>query len=332
MKKYILIVISIVVLFAVIKLFIFSKVKNDGIGDKEYHEAYSKYYKIFAIELPKELNLFGEPVPIQRYDVRESFDREILINTYWQSQTLMFFKRANRWFPSIEKILRKYNLPDDLKYISIIESGFMNVKSPAGAAGFWQFMKPTAKSYGLEINDEVDERYNLEKSTEAACTYFKDTYKIYKNWTLVAASYNIGIGALNTELKNQQVTSYYDLFLNEETARYVFRIMAIKTLLNNPKSYGFYFRNKDLYPIIPTYSVIVDSSITDLVSFSKYYNLNYKLIKDFNPWLISNTLTNKEGKSYKFIIPKIDSLNYNDLLKNNSEQVYLIDDSAKTKK
>jgi len=191
MKKYILIVISIVVLFAVIKLFIFSKVKNDGIGDKEYHEAYSKYYKIFAIELPKELNLFGEPVPIQRYDVRESFDREILINTYWQSQTLMFFKRANRWFPSIEKILRKYNLPDDLKYISIIESGFMNVKSPAGAAGFWQFMKPTAKSYGLEINDEVDERYNLEKSTEAACTYFKDTYKIYKNLTLVAASYNI---------------------------------------------------------------------------------------------------------------------------------------------
>ena len=332
MKKYLIVIVPIAVLILIINLFIFSKVKNDGIGDKKYHEAFNKYYKIFAIDIPDELDFCNEPVPVQRYDVRESFDREILINTYWQSQTLMFFKRANRWFPAIEKILKKYNLPDDLKYISIIESGLMNVKSPAGAEGFWQFMKPTAKSYGLEINDEVDERFNLEKSTEAVCKYFQDAYKIYKNWTLVAASYNVGMGVLSKELQNQKVSSYYDLFLNDETGRYVYRILAVKLLLNNPRSYGFYFRKKDLYPVIPTYSVNIDSTVDDLALFSKHFNITYKLLKEFNPWIIGYTLSNKNKKSYTFIIPKIDSLNYNVLLKDTASEVLLFDDSIKNAK
>jgi len=332
MKKLIFIIIPSLILIVIINLFVFSKGKNDGIGDKEYQEGFNKYYKIFAIDIPDKMNFCNETVPIQRYDVRESFDREILINSYWQSQTLMFFKRANRWFPLIERILKKNNLPNDLKYISVIESGFMNVKSPAGASGFWQFMTPTAKSYGLEINDEVDERFNLEKSTEAACKYFQDAYKMYKNWTLVAASYNIGMGNLSKELQNQKVSSYYDLYLNEETGRYVYRILAIKLLLNNPQNYGFYFRTKDLYPIVPTYSVNIDSTITDLAVFSKHFNINYKLLKDFNPWIIGYTLTNKDKKTYKFTIPKVDSLNYDVLLKNIAEEILIINDSTKTNK
>ncbi len=332
MKKYIFIITPIIILIIIIKLFIFSKGKNDGIGDKEYKEGFNKYYKIFAIDIPDKMNFCNELVPIQHYDVRESFDREILVNTYWQSQTLMFFKRANRWFPLIERILKKNNLPDDLKYISIIESGLMNVKSPAGASGYWQFMKPTAKSYGLEISEEVDERFNLEKSTEAACKYFQDAYKMYNNWTLVAASYNIGMGNLSKEIQNQKVSSYYDLFLNEETGRYVYRILAVKLLLNNPKNYGFYFRKKDLYPEIPTYSVNIDSSIADLALFSKHYNINYKLLRDFNPWIIGYTLTNKDKKIYKFTIPKIDSLNYDVLLKDSAEEILKLEDSTKTNK
>jgi membrane-bound lytic murein transglycosylase D len=332
MKKYLIIIVPVFILSIIINLFIFSKSKNDGIGDREYREAFNKYYKIFAIDIPEEMNFCNETVPIQRYDVRESYDREMLVNTYWQSQTLMFFKRANRWFPIIENILKKNNLPDDLKYIAIIESGFMNVKSPAGAAGFWQFMKPTAKNYGLEISEEVDERYNLEKSTEAVCKYFQDAYKLYKNWTLAAASYNSGMGVLTKELQNQKVTSYYDLFLNEETGRYVYRILAVKILLNNPRSYGFYFRKKDLYPVIPTYSVNIDSSISDLALFSKHFNISYKLLKDFNPWVIGYTLTNKDKKIYKFIIPKVDSLDYNVLLKDSAEEFLLLDDSSKQTK
>ncbi len=332
MKKYLIIIVPVLLLIIIINLFIFSKGKNDGIGDKEYHEGFNKHYKIFAIDIPEKMNFCGEPVPIQRYDVRESFDREMLVNTYWQSQTLMFFKRANRWFPMIEKILKKNNLPDDLKYIAVIESGFMNVKSPAGASGFWQFMKPTAISFGLEVNDEVDERFNLEKSTEAACKYFQDAFKLYKNWTLAAASYNVGYGVLNKELQNQKVSSYYDLFLNEETARYVYRILAIKTLLSNPKYYGFYFRVKDLYPVVPSYYVSIDSSITNLALFSKHFNINYKLLKDFNPWLLGYTLTNKEKKTYKFIIPKVDSLNYDILLKDTAEEILILDDSTKNTK
>ena len=332
MKKLIFIIIPSLILIIIINLFVFSKGKNDGIGDKEYREGFNKYYKIFAIDIPDKMNFCNEAVPIQRYDVRESFDREILVNSYWQSQTLMFFKRANRWFPLIERILKKNNLPDDLKYISVIESGFMNVKSPAGASGFWQFMAPTAKSFGLEINDEVDERYNLEKSTEAACKYFQDAYKMYKSWTLVAASYNVGMGILNKELQNQKVSSYYDLYLNEETGRYVYRILAIKLLLNNPQNYGFYFRTKDLYPIVPTYSVNIDSTITDLVSFSKHFSINYKILKDFNPWIIGYTITNKDKKTYKFTIPKVDSLNYDVLLKNSAEEILIINDSTKTNK
>jgi membrane-bound lytic murein transglycosylase D len=331
MKKYLFISIPVILLIIVIKLFIFSKEKNDGIGDKEYRDAFNKYYKIFAVDIPDEMSFCNEPVPIQRYDVRESFDREILINTYWQSQTLMFFKRANRWFPMVEAILKKNNLPGDLKYISLIESGLMNVKSPAGAAGYWQFMKPTAKSYGLEVNEEIDERFNLEKSTEAACKYFQDAYKIYKNWTLVAASYNSGFGNLNKELQNQKVSSYYDLALNEETGRYIYRILSVKLLLNNPRSYGFYFRHKDLYPVIPSYLVSIDSTVTDLVMFSRHFNISYKLLKDFNPWILGYTLTNKDRKLYKFIIPKVDSLTYDILCKDSAEGIFKMEDSTKTR-
>jgi len=326
-KKYLVIILPALLLLLIINLFIFSKVKNDGINDKVYSDNFRKYYKIFAVSIPDEISFCNEQVPIQRYDVRESFDRELHINTYWQSQTLLFFKRANRWFPAIERILKKHQLPDDLKYIALVESGLMNVKSPAGATGYWQFMKPTAKSYGLEINDEVDERYHMEKSTEAACKYFTDAFKIYKNWTLAAASYNIGFGALNKEMQNQKVSSYYDLFLNEETGRYIYRILAVKLLMNNAAAYGFYFRKKDVYPQIPCFSVEVDTAITNLALFAKNFKISYKLLRDCNPWIMGYTLSNKEKKTYSFIIPKVDSLDYNILLKDTAEEIKFYNDS-----
>jgi len=265
-------------------------------------------YKNFALKLPYKLDFCNEPVPLERLDVRESLDRELLVNTYWHSQTFLLFKRANRFFPLIEPILKNNNIPDDFKYLALIESGFTNVVSAAGATGFWQFLKTTGEKYGLIINDEVDERYNLEKSTQAACKYINNSYSFFKNWTLAAAAYNMGDVGLSNQIKNQKVFNYYDLFLNSETARYIYRILAIKIIFENPQKYGFYFEKEDLYPLVNTQKISIDSAITDLAQFALDLGINYKILKEYNPWLRKPSLQNKTKNTYQISIPEQEEL------------------------
>lgn len=290
-----------ILLFVALALNSFIPNKN-GLNDA-FQDLFNKNYSIFALTLPGELEFAGEEVPMKYFDVRENLDRELLVNTYWQSQTLLFIKRANRYFPLIEDILRKNDIPDDFKYLALAESGLMQVVSPTGATGFWQFMAGTARDYGLEVNKEVDERYNIEKSTEAACKYLAESYSKYGNWTMVAASYNNGRRGMDKQLKRQEEDNYYDLLLNEETSRYLFRLLALKLILSDPQKYGFHFRADDLYPPILTRKVKVDSSITSMVRFASFFNLNYKMLKYFNPWLRETQLSNKDGKLYEISIP-----------------------------
>ncbi len=268
-----------------------------------YQRYFNDHYKIFSLSTPDHIQFAGEKVPLELLDVRESLDRELLVNTYWQSQSLLFNKRANRWFPVIEPILEKNGVPDDFKYLAIIESGLENVVSPAGATGYWQFLLDTGREYGLEINNEVDERYHVEKSTEAACKYLKKAYEKYGSWTMAAASYNIGMRGLERQMERQKSYRYYDLLLNTETARYVFRILAIKELLSKPGQYGFHYRPQDLYPPYRTVDVEVDTAIDDFADFALGYGVNYKILKTLNPWLRDTYLTNPEGKSYLIKLP-----------------------------
>lgn len=259
--------------------------------------------KFTSVTLPNDLNFAGERVPLENFDVREALDKELLVNTYWHSQTFLLIKRANRFFPEIEPILKRNGIPEDFKFLALAESGFANVVSPAGASGMWQFVKPTALEYGLEVNDEVDERYNIEKATEAACKYFKNSYERYKSWTMAAASYNMGLAGLSKQISRQYSDNYYDILLNEETSRYVFRIAALKLIVSNPEAYGFSLSKEDLYPPFRSEDVVVNTSISDIAKFAMSYGTNYKMIKMLNPWLRDNVLTNKSRKTYVIKIP-----------------------------
>ena len=272
--------------------------------DSPLKESFFNNYKVYAIDLPEKLDFAGERVPIEDPDVYERLDREFLVNTYWQSNGLLYIKRANKYFPIIEPILKRNNIPDDFKYLALIESGLTNAVSPAGASGFWQFMKSAAKEYGLEVGDQVDERYHLEKATQAACDYLNAAKRSTGSWTMAAAAYNAGVAGMNRQANLQETNNYYDLWLNNETSRYVFRILAVKEIMKNPKKYGFIFDKRHLYNELPTYSVMIDSSITNLISFAKQYNITYKDLKIYNPWLRDRKLENKDGKTYYIKIPK----------------------------
>lgn len=272
---------------------------------------YMSRYNVYALKTPDELEFSGEKVPLERWDIQESLDRELLVNTYWQSQTLLFIKRANRFFPIIEPILAEQGVPSDFKYLALIESGFVpTITSPAGAVGIWQFMSGTAKDYGLEVSVEVDERYNIEKSTIAACKYLKDSYEKYRSWTLVAASYNAGRRHINEQLKLQDAGNYFDLLLGEETGRYLFRILSIKMIIENPDEFGFRFRESDLYPNIPTQKIKINYPVADFAVFAKENGVNYKFLKLFNPWLRKPYLTNKDKKEYEITLPAKGYINF----------------------
>ncbi|MGY8970096.1 MAG: lytic transglycosylase domain-containing protein [Flavobacteriales bacterium] len=260
-------------------------------------------YTIKALKIPDELTFAGEKVPTELYDIKERMDRELLVNTYWQSNGLLLIKRAHKYFPVIEPMLKKYGIPDDFKYLAVAESGLENNSSSAGAAGFWHFLKSSAKEYGLEVNQNVDERYNLEKATKVAADYLKKSKKRFGTWTLAAAAYNAGNARIARNLKKQQVTDYYDLLLNSETSRYVLRIVALKEVLSYPKKYGFEFEKEDLYTSPTTRTVKVDTVITNIASFAKGFNTNYKELKLHNAWLRENKLNNKSRKLYKITIP-----------------------------
>ncbi|WP_299148338.1 lytic transglycosylase domain-containing protein [uncultured Dokdonia sp.] len=261
-------------------------------------------YNVYAIPMPDGLNFAGEEVPVQNPDIKERMDRELLVNTYWQSNALLLFKRAHKYFPIIEPILAEEGVPDDLKYLAVIESGLTQAVSPARATGFWQIMKETGKEYGLEVNSNVDERYHIEKSTRAACQYLKKSKERFGNWTTAAAAYNAGNYGVSRRFEEQNVNDYYDLLLGEETGRYVFRIIALKEILNNPKKYGFNYRTEDLYTAVPTYKVEVDTAVTDFVKFAERFGINYKILKIHNPWLREPKLNNSSRKKYYIEIPK----------------------------
>jgi membrane-bound lytic murein transglycosylase D len=289
-----------VILVAVIQLFSFYTKTEIIYAENRSPE---NNYKVFALDIPQHLEFAGEPVPLHNFDVWESFDRELLVNTYWQSQTLLFIKRAARFFPVIEPILKEYGVPDDFKYLALAESGLTNAVSPAGAVGIWQFLAGTARDYGLEVNEEVDERYHLEKSTVAACRFLMESYTKYGNWTMAAASYNAGRRGMDRQIGIQKETDYYDLLLNEETQRYVFRIIAIKMILENPAAYGFYIDESHLYPRIDYVEVPVNHRVPDFADFAKQFNTNYKMLKYLNPWLRRPHLTNQSGKTYSVRLP-----------------------------
>ena len=260
-------------------------------------------YKIYAINLPKKINFANENVPLDQFGIRERLDQELLINTYWQSKTILLIKRANKYFPIIEEILKENNIPDDFKYLAVAESGLENVTSPSGAKGVWQFLEKTGLEYGLEINSEIDERYHLEKSTEAACQYIQDAFIKFGNWTLAAASYNMGKHGLKKAIELQQVHNYYDLMLNTETYRYIFRILAIKEIIENHDKYGFIINQNDYYQLTKTKQIKMDTTIKDLASFALDLDLNYKIIKNLNPWILRNKISNVNNKTYLLSIP-----------------------------
>ncbi len=261
-------------------------------------------YNVYAVQIPEQLDFAGEAMPLSDPDVYERMDRELLVNTYWQSNGLLMFKRAQKYFPIIEPILKKNGIPDDFKYLAVIESGLANVVSPAGARGVWQIMPATAKENGLEVNENVDERYNLSKSTEIACKYLLKSKQALGSWSLAAAAYNAGNTGISNRLKDQNVKSYYDLLLGEETGRYLFRVVALKEIMKNPKTYGFNFNDTDLYTNIPTHEVIVDTDIPDFTAFAEQHGINYKILKIHNPWLREARLNNKIKKKYIIDIPQ----------------------------
>ncbi len=277
---------------------------HDNKIDEQFASEFNNDYKVYALTMPKDLSFAGETVPLEDPDVYERMDKELLVNTYWQSNGLLMFKRTAKYFPIIEPILKKNGIPDDFKYLAVIESGLTNVVSPAGATGMWQILKGTAEERGLEVNDEVDERYHLEKSTQAACEYLNEAHEKLGTWSLAAAAYNMGINGVQKQLERQKTDNYYDLLLNAETGRYVFRILAVKEILENPKKYGFNYRQKDLYQPIPTKVVTIDSSVTHFADFATHFKISYKTLKYHNPWLRDNYLSNKKNKTYRIEIPK----------------------------
>jgi hypothetical protein len=297
--------------------------------DKAYREAFHRNYKMFTVEIPEKIDFAGEPAPVLDFHVRESLDKELTINSYWHSNTILMFKRAYRWKPVIDPILKAQGVPEDMFYLCMIESALENVVSPAGASGFWQFMKTTGTSYGLEINADVDERYNLEKVTEAACKLLKNAYARYNSWTLAAASYNMGQDGLSSVMAQQKTNSYYDLQLNKETQRYIYRILAVKVIFQNPVKYGLYLRKKDLYPPLITKRITIDTTISNIADFCKQQGVSYRVFKELNPWILKNTLPNASGKKYEISLPQDGVIDYPHLMIDEQWSPVLFNDTLK---
>jgi hypothetical protein len=277
--------------------------KGDKDNPVEVMEDGRLQYKWYSTPVPKNMNFAGEKVPLERWEVKERLDRELLMNYYMHGSTLYILKLSTRVFPTIEKRLKANGLSDDFKYLCVAESSLQNPTSLAGAVGYWQFMKETATRYGLEITDEVDERYNLEKATDAACQYLKDAYAKFGNWTAAAASYNCGIGGFSNQSSFQMSGNYYDLLLPEETNRYVFRILALKHLISNAPKFGYIIPPDDAYQPVPTRSVTLTESVPNLAQYAVDQGTNYKMLKILNPWMRDRKLTIKAGKSYTIQLP-----------------------------
>ena len=302
-KKYIIFIIAVISVGIAAAIAIVLSLRAIKIAEKRPVSLEQIALRCNDIEFTEDVTFAGERVPLEMFNIRERYEREILSVCYFHSNTMLLLKRSARWFPVIEPILAKYGIPDDFKYLCVAESTLTNAVSPAGAVGFWQFMEATGKEYGLEINKEVDMRYNVELETEAACRYFLKSYEIYHNWTLVAASFNAGTNRMNKFLKEQKVNSYYDLLLADETERYIFRILAFKTILSDPEKYGIYVSKSLEYQPFKYKTVIIDKSVDSWADFALEQGITYKLLKIFNPWLRSKSLKVKKGEIYEIKIP-----------------------------
>ena len=291
---------SIVLSFVIIAILTIIEFKS-AFSEKDYSNS---NFKVLGLSIPQKLEFAGERVPQNDYEIKESLEKEFFTNKSWKNSSLQLFRRAQKWFPLIEPILKKEGVPDDFKYVAIIESHLSNVISPMGASGFWQLMPQTAQQYGLIVNNEVDERLDVEKATVVACKHFKDAHSYFKNWTLSAAAYNVGIGGIQNALKKQNTDNYYDLMLNKETGSFIYRILAYKTLLSNPQHFGVKHKMKQTNAF-PAFKLIkVDSSITNLKEFAAHLNIDILTLKTLNPWLRGDKLTNPEKLIYEFKIPK----------------------------
>jgi membrane-bound lytic murein transglycosylase D len=299
---------SIALLFVgVICLFFFNRENNKEKEDEPVTEAMTFVEGMnyaMPVPIPDSANFAGEMVPLDIFYVHEQFDREMTVNTYWHSATILNLKRAARWFPVIGPILAKNGIPGDFKYLALIESGLQNVVSPSGAAGFWQFLDKTGKEYGLVINREVDERYHVVKATEAACAYLNKSYAKFGNWTLAAASYNAGQGKIDDTIEKQLATNYYEMLLSDETSRYIFRILAMKYICENPVKYGFKLEKGDLYNPLQLKTIKVTSTISNLATFARQEKASYRMLKELNPWLRSDKLTVRGGETFEIVLPE----------------------------
>lgn len=269
-------------------------------------------YCVTSPIVPQQITFAGQTIDLLRYDHRERMDRELMAFTYMHSTTMLTIKRANRYFPIIEPILKAHGIPDDFKYLAVIESSLNPLaRSAAGACGMWQFMPVTGREHGLEVNANVDERYHIEKETKAACRYLKEAYERFGNWLCVAAAYNAGQGRIAQQMEKQLENRAIDLWLVEETSRYMFRLLAAKAVVSQPQRYGFLLKRSQLYPPIPYTEVTTQTGIANLAQFAKKNGISYAQLKDANPWLRENSLINKSGKSYTFKIPTYEGMHYN---------------------
>lgn len=256
-----------------------------------------------APKLPLKLDFAGEAVPLNDMEVRERLDRELIINTYAHIGTILLLKRGNQWGPLIKKILREEHVPEDFFYLCMAESHLSQVTSPAQASGFWQFLKPTAIQYGLVVDDEVDERYHIEKATYAACKYLKDSYNKLGSWSLAAAGYNMGMAGAGRQANEQGSNNYYDLYLNDETSRYLFRILAIKTIIENPTHFNFHLDSSDLYPPYEYKQIAVSNSVNSWIEFAQQNGISYKNLRKHNPWIRSKSLKNLSKRTFYINAP-----------------------------
>jgi LysM repeat protein len=272
-------------------------------------------FNFLGLNIPANLHFCGEKIPPNNYEIIRNLQKEFFNNTYWKANSSVLFAKAQKWFPYIEPILRREGVPDDFKYVAIIESHLSNIVSPAGAAGFWQLVPSVANNYGLEVNEHIDERYHVEKSTAAACKLFKQAYSVFNNWTLAAAAYNLGIGGIQEKLKKQKAKSYYEMILNRETGSFVYRILAYKTLFSSPAHFGIKKKKFTYLPLIPFKVFKVDSSITDLGAFAKHCGCTKSAIKFFNPWIMQDQIPNPERKTYFIRVPKNSRNDYSSYIK-----------------
>lgn len=300
-KLHLWLIPSLTLVFFIFLALIFSSHTAEVQGLRSNEGAMAQH---IAPTLPSTLSFAGENVPLEYFWVTEGLDRELLVNIYWHSSTIMLIKRANRYFPVIEPILKQQGVPDDFKYLAVIESNLLPAISPAGAAGIWQFLKKTGQEYGLVVVNDVDERYHLEKATVAACRYLREARDTFGSWTLAAAAYNAGIGGIKRSLAEQKGESYYDLWLNTETSRYVHRILALKMIFENPEQYGYTIDPATLYVPVKVRHIPLNQGIDDLAAYALSHGISYRALKELNPWMRTGKLPPPQKEPYSIALPE----------------------------